>query len=180
MRAFDKKLQSQIEREFNALFNVCLSSVSMLGNLQQTIEDQARTFLADRLGGNNVDQMFFARFNSRTTAAEAILRLHEQAIPPFKLFGSERAETTILGGPPGESEKALRRLAEYAIAGQSISYAAIADEVAIYREYPNVPLTALPQLGTIAEDAYNAALDAQGGSPHSRSDVPTWQDVEVG
>lgn len=179
MRLFDKKLQSQIEREFNALFNVCLSSVSMLGNLQQTIEDQARTFLADRLGGNGVDQMFFARFTTSTTAAEAILRLHEKAVPPVKLFGPERAETTILTGPPGECEKKFLKLAEYALPSQPIVYAPSPDEVSVYREFPHVPLTALPQLGPIAEDAYNAALDAQGGSPHSRCDVPTWQDVEV-
>src|SRR5207237_5935197 len=89
LRAFDKRLQSQIEREFNALFNVCLSSVSMLGNLQQTIEDQARSFLAERLAEWGVDQAFFARFPPPTTAAEAILRLHEQATPSVKLFGWE-------------------------------------------------------------------------------------------
>jgi eukaryotic-like serine/threonine-protein kinase len=180
LRAFDKKLQSQIEREFNALFNVCLSSVSMLGNLQQTIEDQARAFLADRLGSGGVDQIFFARFPSPTNAAEAILRLHEQAIPPVKLFGPERAETIVIGGPGGEAGEQLKHLGQYALPAAPSTYVVIPDEVSVYREYPHVPLTALPQLGTVAEDAYNAALDAQGGSPHSRCDIPTWQDVEVG
>ena len=179
LRVFDKKLQTQIEREFNALFNVCLSSVSMLGNLHQTIEDQAKGFLSDRLSQGGVDQMFMSRFSTSTTAAEAIMRLHEQAIPPVKLFGPERSETVILAGPSGEAGQHLKQLGEYAIPSQPIIYVAVQDEIAVYREYPNVPLTALPQLGPIAEDAYNAALDAQGGSPHSRCDVPTWEDVEV-
>jgi eukaryotic-like serine/threonine-protein kinase len=179
LRAFDKKLQSQIEREFNALFNVCLSSVSMLGNLQQTIEDQARTFLADRLSQGAVDQVFFARFPPPTTAAEAILRLHEQAIPPVKLLGVERVETIVIGGPGGDVGKQLKHLGEYALPNAPAAYVVVPDEVTVYREFPFVPLTALPQLGTIAEDAYNTALDGQAGSPHSRNDVPAWQDVEV-
>ena len=180
LRAFDKNLQAQIEREFNALFNVCLSSVSMLGNLQQTIEDQARAFLADRLQEEKVEQIFFTRFPPPTNAAEAILRLHEQAAPPIKLFGSERLETIILAGPAGNESQQLKHLGEYALPTAPSAYVTISDEVSVYREYPHVPLTALPQLGTIAEDAYNSALDSQGGSPHSRCDVPTWQDVEVG
>jgi serine/threonine protein kinase len=180
LRAFDKKLQSQIEREFNALFNVCLSSVSMLGNLQQTIEDQAKLFLSDRLAEASIEQMFFGRFTSSTLAAEALLRLYEQAAPPVKLFGAERTETVVLGGPGEEAAEQMRKLGEYALPTPPSAYVALSDEVAIHREYTQVPLNALAQLGPIGEDAYNVLLDAQGGSPHSRCDVPTWQDVEVG
>jgi hypothetical protein len=179
LRAFDKKLQSQIEREFNALFNVCLSSVSMLGNLQQTIEDQARSFLADRMSQGAIDEVFFGRFPPPTTAAEAIHRLHEQALPPVKLLGVERVETVVVAGPGGEAGVQLKHLGEYALPQAPAAYVVVHDEVTVYREFPFVPLTALPQLGTIAEDAYTAVLDGLGASPHSRNDVPTWQDVEV-
>jgi hypothetical protein len=180
LRTFDKKLQSQIEREFNALFNVCLSSVSMLGNLQQTIEDQARSFLADRMSQGAIDEVFFGRFPPPTTAAEAIHRLHDQALPPVKLLGVERVETVVAAGPGGEAGIQLKHLSEYALPQAPAAYVVVQDEVTVYREFPFVPLTALPQLGTIAEDAYTAVLDGQGASPHSRNDVPTWQDVEVG
>ena len=53
------------------------------------------------------------------------------------------------------------------------------EEVFVYREYADIPVGALPQLGPVGEDAYNSALDAQGGSPHSRQDVTSWQDVEA-
>lgn len=180
MRAFDRKLQTQIEREFNALFNVCLSSVSMLGNLQQTIEDQAKTFLADRLSDAKLDQLFFARYANPTVAGEALLQLHDQALPPVKLFGAERSEAIIMGGPAGEPGKQMKHLGEYAFPNGLTAYVSVADEVCVYREFSHIALTVLPQLGTIGEDAYNDALDAQGGSPHTRTDVPTWQDVEVG
>jgi hypothetical protein len=177
MRAFDKLLQSQIEREFNALFNVCVSSVSMLGNLQQTIEGQAKSFLSTRLGEDSLEKMFLARFPDSAKATQALQALHELANPPVKIFGAEKVETLILAGPAGRS---VRALGEKALATKLSAFVNSADEVAVYREFSNLPLTALPQLGPVAEDAYNEAIGAQGGSPHSRSDVQTWQDVEVG
>ena len=150
------------------------------GNLQQTIEDQAKAFLSDRFANEGVDQMFFSRFTSTTTAAEAIAHLYEQATPPLKLMASERIETIVLGGPGGDTGKQLLHLGEYALPAPPSAYVTLADEVVVYREYSRIPLTALPQLGTVGEEAYNDALDAQGGTPHSRIDVPTWQDVEVG
>src|SRR5207249_4514362 len=95
LRAFDKLLQAQIEREFNALFNVCVSSVGMLGSLQQTIEEQAKAFLAGRLADTGLGQMFQARFPDTAAAGKALLALYEQAVPPLKVFGSERAETVL-------------------------------------------------------------------------------------
>jgi len=180
MRAFDRKLQTQIEREFNALFNVCLSSVSMLGNLQQTIEDQAKTFLGDRLADAKLDQLFFARYANPTAAGEALLKLHDQALPAVKVFGAECNETIVMGGPAGESGKQMKHLGEYAFPNSLTAYVPVSDEVCVYREFSNIALTVLPQLGTIGEDAYNDALDSQGGSPHCRNDVAVWQDVEVG
>ena len=76
--------------------------------------------------------------------------------------------------------EAIRHIAEKALPAPPSSYFASADEVLLYREYTHVPLSALPQLGPLAEDAYKAAIDAQAASPHTRSDVPAWQDVEVG
>lgn len=179
LRAFDKQLQRQIEREFNALFNVCTSSVSMMGTLQETIEDQARAFLSGRLGSESVVQMFRGKFPSPEAAADALVRLHDVALPPVRLFGAEKAETVVLCGPDGEAGKQLRQLGEKALPTAPAAYVAAADEVSVYREFAHIRLTALPQLGPVGEDAYNAALDAQGASPHSRCDVPSWEDVEV-
>jgi serine/threonine protein kinase len=178
LRAFDKRLQVQIEREFNALFNVCLSSVSMLGNLEETIEDQAKGFLAARLGDADLGEMFRAKFPNRGAVAQAVQWLHDQAAPPLKLFGPERAETVLVGGPDGAIGKEIQDLAVRTFPVPPSGYVPSADQVFIYREYANMPLGALPQLGPVGEDAYNTALDSQGGSPHSRCDVPSWQDVE--
>src|SRR5262245_58484 len=112
LRNFDKVLQAQIEREFNALFNVCVSSVSMLGSLQQTIEEQAKAFLSGRLADTGLGQMWQARFPDRGSATHAVQALYEQAAPQLKLFGSERSEAIIMAGPDGEAGESIRQLAE--------------------------------------------------------------------
>src|SRR5205814_8102905 len=95
LRAFDRRLQTRIEQEFTALFNVCLSSVSMIGDFQQPLEDQAKLFLSARVGEAGLGQMFAARFPDDAAAQQALQRVYEQAAPPLKLFGAERAETVI-------------------------------------------------------------------------------------
>jgi eukaryotic-like serine/threonine-protein kinase len=179
LRAFDKRLQTQIEREFNALFNVCLSSVSMLGNLEETIEEQAKGFLAGRLGDADLAKMFQARFADRGGATQAVQSLYDQAAPPLRLFGPERAETVLLGGPNGPTGARIQEVAVKTLPVPPAAYVNSADEVFVYREYSDIPVGALPQLGPAGEEAYNEALDAQGGSPHCRQDVPTWQDVDA-
>jgi serine/threonine protein kinase len=179
LRAFDKRLQTQIEREFNALFNVCLSSVSMLGTLEETIEEQAKAFLAGRLDDSDLSQMFQAKFGDRGAATQAVQALYDQASPPLRLFGPERAETVLLGGPGGAAGERLQEVAVRTLPVPPAGYVPSSDEVFVYREYADIPLGALPQLGPVGEDAYNAALDGQGTSPHIRRDVATWQDVDA-
>jgi eukaryotic-like serine/threonine-protein kinase len=180
LRQFDKRLQVQIEREFNALFNVCLSSVSMLGDLEETIEDQAKGFLASRLGDADLAQMFQARFPDRGSQTKAIQSLHDQAAPPLRLFGPERAETILLGGPSGDAGKNIQDVAVRTLPIPPAGYVPSAEEVFIYREYADIPIAALPQLGAVGEEAYAGAFESQGGSPHIRLDVHHWHEVGMG
>jgi serine/threonine protein kinase len=179
LRAFDKRLQTQIEHEFNALFNVCLSSVSMLGTLEETIEEQAKAFLAGRLEEADLSQMFEAKFGDRGAATQAVQSLYDQATPPLRLFGPERAETILLGGPAGSAGERIQEVAGRTLPVPPAGYLPSPDEVFIYREYSDIPVGALPQVGLIGEEAYNAALDGPGGSPHIRQDVHAWQDVDA-
>ena len=48
----------------------------------------------------------------------------------------------------------------------------------LYREYPRVPLAAVPQLGPAWAAAYRAAPDTQQATPHARTDVTRWTDVD--
>jgi hypothetical protein len=52
------------------------------------------------------------------------------------------------------------------------------DNLTVYREWPAVPLSVLPQLGSGAVAAYNSLPESQLCTPHSRLDVTQWVDVE--
>ena len=52
------------------------------------------------------------------------------------------------------------------------------DEVAIYREWPQVPLSALDQLGPAWEAAYRSAPELNQTSAHTRTDITQWLPVD--
>jgi hypothetical protein len=52
------------------------------------------------------------------------------------------------------------------------------DEVVVYREYPHVPLAALPQCGPAFVAAYHGAAEQFQCVPHTRVDVTRWVGVD--
>ena len=52
-------------------------------------------------------------------------------------------------------------------------------DVTIYREYPAVPVSALPHLGPAGLAAYQSLPEANQCSPHARLDVTQWFDIDA-
>jgi len=178
LRSLDKTLQKQIEQSFQALFSVCMSSINMLGNLHGVIEEQTRSFLAQRLGELNVGEMFFARFADADTAVRAVKYIHEQAVPPVTTGRPVSKEICVVAMPDGELNNAFQQVARQALPGKVLDFTTSAEEVLVYREWPQLPLTALPQLGPMAEDAYNQMQQSGQGSAHARGDVGQWSEID--
>ena len=178
LRALDKGLQRNIEQSYQALFSVCMSSINMLGNLHGIVEEQARAFLAGRLGDCNVGEMFFARFNNMDAATVAVKQIHEQAAPPVRNSRPIAQEICVLAVPEGPQQNAFQQVARQALPGKVLDFVPSSDEVLVYREWPRVPLTALPQVGPQAEDAYDQMQSAGQGSPHTRNDVVKWFEID--
>ncbi len=178
LRSLDKGLQRNIEQSYQALFSVCMSSINMLGNLQGIVEEQARSFLSQRLGDSNVGEMFFARFGDVDAATVAIKQIHEQAAPPVRNSRPIAQEICVLALPEGEYQQTFQQIARQALPGKVLDFVPSSDEVLIYREWPRVPLTALPQLSPHAEDAYTQMLSSGQGTPHTRNDIVKWFDID--
>jgi len=53
------------------------------------------------------------------------------------------------------------------------------DDLTIYREWPQVPLAALPHLGPAAAAAYDAIPEVTACSAHARLDVTRWMDADT-
>ena len=171
--AFDKALQKDITRKFRGLGNVCLKPVEKGPPFRELLLKKAREFLDAKLDHSDPAEVFF-RSRTQTGTAEALLaEAFDAATPDLTPLGGTRPyEMVVLGVPPGPDGDRLAALARTAMPDVELTAAALPDDICFYREYPQVPLTDLPQLGGSAREAF-----LQMGTdhpPHARADVP-WQ-----
>jgi serine/threonine protein kinase len=168
--AFDQELQTEIKRRVRGVVSVCLKP-HRSSDFLALLTARARTFLDERLGHANPAAMFLTQRGDGPDALKMLAEGYEAAAPGLKLDRPTR-EVALLAAPPGLEGERLRRLAAKACPGAEFRPAPLTDDLMLYREYPRVELTTLPQLGPQARDAYESQL-AAGGQPHARADV-TW------
>ena len=70
--------------------------------------------------------------------------------------------------PSGPGGEPLRELARRAIPVAGLPIADSRDALTVYREWPTVPLNALPHLGPAAVAAYASLPESQQCTPHAR------------
>jgi hypothetical protein len=85
----------------------------------------------------------------------------------------------VVGCPDGPAGEALRELARRAVPVAGLPFADSRDDLTVYREWPDVPLAALPHLGPAAAAAYRALPEVSQCTPHARTDVTAWFDVDA-
>jgi hypothetical protein len=166
--AFDQELQAKIARKFRAVANVCLKPARGPEFLE-LLTNSAREFLDARLPDVDAASVFLEH-RSGPAAIESLKNAYEAAAPHGPPDGSE---AVILAVPPGEAGDAIRELAMAACPGVGFTAAAAQEDVVLYRERPQVPLTELPNLGPEAQLAYQTQCQSEDAPPHARVDV-TW------
>jgi eukaryotic-like serine/threonine-protein kinase len=177
-QALDRQLQAQIELEFHGLFSMCMTSVNMLSNLQSLVEEQARAFLSARLGEGDLVEMFLGKFGDPDRAARALRLAYDEAAPTLiKPSSEDWGEVCLLALPPGEAGEPFHHVSRKALTKREIDLAPSANEILLQREYTRLPLTAVPQSGPLAENAYTQALYANAAPPHTRTDVGEWAEI---
>jgi hypothetical protein len=170
--AFDQSLQKSITRRFRGLGYVCLKPVEKGPLFRELLLGRARDFLDGKLDHSDPATVFF-RARTRTGAAQELLgEAFGEASPNLIPFGSRPYEMVVIGMPPGADGDRLHALVRQALPDAELTAAPLPEDICFYREYPQVPLTDLPQLGGHAREAYHQ----MGGDhpPHARADV-TWQ-----
>jgi hypothetical protein len=164
-----------VTRQFTALVHVCLASTNMLKNLERAMQDELEKFVGTRLEGANVAEMFLAQHPREDDAEQAIGDYFEEAAPALKGGRTaQQAELCILAAPPGPAGERFRDLARAAMADKELTPAASSADIVFYREV-QLSLTALEQLGPLAQEAYQQIAAAQHCSPHSRADITDWR-----
>ncbi|HYH69386.1 MAG TPA: tubulin-like doman-containing protein [Urbifossiella sp.] len=177
--AIDARVQAALEPEHGGLFQACFSSATGPEGVVAAVREEARAYLDARLGDVDMGAMFAERFRSRQSAEAAVGHAFAEAEPEWVGGGPwTGTEVTVLAAPDGVAGSAVRELAARAIPIAGLPTATSRDDVTIYREYPAVPLSAVPHLGPAGSTAYQNLPDANQCSLHSRLDVTVWTGVD--
>jgi serine/threonine protein kinase len=169
--SFEQRLQKETSKKFRGLGSVCLKPTEKLAAFRELLLTRSREFLDGQLDRSDPATIFF-RYRSADGSAEPLLgEAFDEAAPELAaLAGEPRTELAVLGVPPGPAGEQLQALAAQTLPHAQLIAAPLPDDICFYREYPLVPLTALPQLGDTARDAYQQMLSSDQ-CPHARVDV---------
>ncbi|MBA4063459.1 MAG: hypothetical protein C0501_07055 [Isosphaera sp.] len=174
----DRRAQAAVAGAAEGLFQACLNPAGGAEAVAAAVCEEARAHLDRRLGAVDFAAMFAGKYPTPRQAERAVEQAYLGAEPGWVGGGPWSADEVAVLGCPGEGP--LRDLAVGAVPVKDLPVADTPDELAVYREWPAVPLAALPQLGPAAAAAYRALPEAQQCPAHARLDVTVWRDVDEG
>jgi hypothetical protein len=169
---FEARVQVTIKTDFHSLVNICLTDAGVLKNVQVAVLQAAREFVGSRLPPTDVAELFLEQNHDDEGAVGDVAGFFREAAPELAPGRTSRlSEVCVLAAPSGPAGDKFRELARAALPTVEIHPAAGTDDVVIYRELTNLPLTDLEQLGPVGQDAYRQMNSAENFSAHSRMDV---------
>ena len=177
----DRRVQRALEASGGGLYQMCLNSSSGVESAVGAVFEEARAHLDARLGAVDLAAMFAERFRTPQQAERAIEQAYQAAEPAWAGTGPWAAtEVTVVACPAGTGGEALRELARRAIPVAGLPVVDSRDDLTVYREWPDVPLAALPHFGPAAAAAYNSIPETAQCSAHARLDVTAWHNPDAG
>lgn len=179
LAALDVRAQGGLARTFGGLYEACLNSAGDPDRLTAVLKEEAYAYLDERLGEVDLAGMMARRFGPGPGVADGLAWGFQAATPAVVGGGPwAKAEVTVFGCPAGAGGEPVRAEAAGVLPPDTPTVDT-ADEVVLYREWPAVPLAALPQLGPAWAAAYLAAPEVAQATPHSRTDVTRWIEVDA-
>ena len=142
--------------------------------------EETRAHLDARLGTADFAAMFSERYRTPQAAEKALEQTFHEAEPTWVGSGKwVSGQLTVVGCPAGGAGEPLRELSRRAIPVAGLPFADTPDDLTVYREWPGVPLAALPHTGAVGITAFQEAGDVQQCTPHSRVDVTVWTEIDA-
>jgi hypothetical protein len=173
LNSLEQYIQEGLAEQFGGLLASCRTATDGLAGVARSVRESARRYLDARLGEVDFGGMMRVKYGAPGPA----LKLAYQEAEPALIGGGPwaRGEVRVYAGPAGAGGSEVRAAAVRSLP-PGTAEVVVADEAIIYREFPAVPLAALPQLGPQWAAAYHAA----GEAAHARTDVLKWTDVDAG
>jgi serine/threonine protein kinase len=175
----DRRVQAALEPDLGGVFQACFNSAAGAEGIIRSLKEEARSYLEGRLGEVDLAAMFADRFRSKQLAEQAVGQAFAEAEPEWVGGGPwAGSEVVVVAAPAGATGQPVRELAVRAVPVAGLTLADSHDDLTIFREYPAVPLSAVPHLGPAGSTAYQNLPDANQCSLHSRLDITQWTDVD--
>jgi hypothetical protein len=131
--------------------------------------------------GANVVEMFLAEHPDEGEAMNEIANAFEEAAPELaRAVAGRLPEVCVLAVPGGPLGERFQDLTVQALPDAKLEITSSPDDIVFYREQPNLPLSRLEQLGSVAQDAYRQMTSAEHFTPHCRTDIVDWLEVTPG
>ena len=171
---FEQTLQKEVSKKFKGLGSVCLKPMEKGPHFCELLLTRSREFLDGKLDHSDPATVFF-RYRTADGSAEPLIgEAFDEAAPELTTRnGAKPAEINVLAVPPGPAGDRFRELAGKVLEMVDLTAAPLPDDICFYREYPQLDMADLPQLGEYAREAYVQMANADH-PPHTRVDVP-WQ-----
>jgi serine/threonine protein kinase len=176
LHELDGKVQQVIRRQFSALVHVCMTSANLLRSVEVAMQREAENFVGARLPRTTVVDLYLEQQGSDEEIQGDVLSIFDEAAPILsdkRQAGSP--QICILASPPGEAGERFRESAQQAVPDHELILIDSAEDMVMYREFPQVPLAGLEQLGPLAYEAYCQVNSVENVTPHSRSDIQEWR-----
>jgi hypothetical protein len=176
LHALDGRIQGAIRSQFTALVHVCLSSTSLLKNVETVMMQEAQSFVEGRFTVTDVAEMFFCQYPEDEQAIDEIAAAFDEAAPEPVTGGKNApsARFCLLAVPATPAGERFRALAREALPDVELIDVVSPDDIVFYREWTHLALTDLEQFGPAGREAYLQMTSVEHFTPHSRMDVARW------
>jgi hypothetical protein len=170
---FDQHVQALIQQQFRALIHICMTPANLLKNVQAAMEDEVARSVEARLGPTDTAALFLEHFNTDAEGVDALLTAFDEAAPDLAgvKSGQTGKELCVFAVPPGESGDRIKALARQAMPDVPWTFAISLDDIIVYREAPQLPISELAQLGPLPQEAYRQMTAIEHFTPHTRTDI---------
>ncbi len=172
VEVLDGRMQALLREQFQSLIHVCLGPGNVLRNVEPALQREAERFVEETLSQTNAAELFLDQYADEQAASDALQAAFDEAEPETGGGSGRRSEVCVLAVPAGDAGDRVRALARKAIPEVDWIAANSPDDILVYRERPNLPLSGLDLLGPSGQEAYRLMLSAEHFTPHTRTDVP--------
>jgi hypothetical protein len=178
LNELEQRFQKQITVQLGGVFESLLNTGDGPQTLIRILCEVTRDYLNERMGEVDLYGMMKHKYGSGEGVGQAIAQALAEAEPNLVGNGPwAKSEVCLFAASDGPGGVRITQQAT-AVLPPIANVVPTADEVILYREFAQVPLTALDQFGPAWVSAYQAAPDLLQASPHTRTDITRWIHVD--